>query len=211
MNLKLILILFFCSYSAISQEIFIKAGNNFTKYNYKDSAGTALSGFEGSSGSNYDLGVEFFLDGVDSSLESPLSYSVSLSYNQFNDRIGTDGTLYVWNTNYLGIQNMVYITLFKLPQDYFSLKLKGGINMSTILNGQQYINNVVYNLANYREFKGLTMQPTAGIDLRLEFSRDFFVNVGYSYSNVFNASNTTSEKLSFTNNQLQFGISFLYN
>jgi hypothetical protein len=36
------------------------------------------------------------------------------------------------------------------------------------------------------------------------------LSLGYSYSKSFNVSNSTDEKLSFNNNQIQFGVHFKF-
>ena len=201
----------FISHFAISQEFFLKGGENFTQYNYINSMGKSVSVLEGSNGSNYELGFEYFLDNADSSLESSFSYSASLILNQFNAKGGDFNNTYVWNTNYLGIQNMAYVSLLMSPNSVYNLKLKAGVNTSTILSGQQYINNIIYDLKNYDEFKGVFIQPLLGVDFRLEVNRELCLNIGYLFSKAFNVSNKSSEKLSFTNNQLQLGLQYNIN
>ena len=201
----------FLNHFLFSQEIFFKSGKNFTDYNYKNSKGQTVSGFKNSSGLNYELGVEFFLDGESNSLESRFSYSASLTLNQFNATKGNPSNTYVWNTNYIGIQNMLYLSAITDPNGIFNLKLKAGVNTSTILSGKQSINNVHYDLKNYDEFKGVFVQPSVGMDFRLEVSRELTLNLGYSYSKAINVSNKSSEKLSFTNNQIQLGLLYSLN
>ncbi len=198
----------FFSHFSFSQEIFFKVGENFTQYNYKDSFGKTVSALEGSSGSNYEIGFEYFLDKAGYSLESRYSYSASLILNQFNAKARSVNNNYVWNTNYLGIQNMAYSSILMSPNNIYNLKIKAGVNISTIVSGQQYINNVVYNLKNYDEFKGIVVQPLLGLDFRLKVSSKFNMNIGYLFSKAFNVSNKSSEKLSFTNNQLQLGLHY---
>ena len=114
----------FISHFAISQEFFLKGGENFTQYNYINSMGKSVSVLEGSNGSNYELGFEYFLDNADSSLESSFSYSASLILNQFNAKGGDFNNTYVWNTNYLGIQNMAYVSLLMSPNSVYNLKFR---------------------------------------------------------------------------------------
>lgn len=201
----------FISHHAISQEIFFKTGRNFTEYNYKNSLGKTVSGLEGSSGTNYEFGVEFFLDGTKSSLDSKLSYSASLSLNQFNAKGGNVNNTYVWNTNYLGIQNMAYFSVLKSREAIYNLKLKAGFNTSTILSGKQSINNVIYDLNKYNEFKGVFIQPMIGMDFRLKVNQKLVFDLGYSFSKAYNVSTKSSEKLSFTTNQLQLGLQYILN
>lgn len=209
MKLKIYFIvsLFLFNFS-ISQEIFFKAGKNFTNYSYKNSLGKSISGLEGSVGSNYELGFDFFFDDADSSLESRFSYSLSLCLNQFNAKGGDFNNTYVWNTNYLGLQNMVYASIIKSPDYYFDFKLKLGFNTSKFISGQQFINNTKYNLNKYDEFNGLFIQPLVGMDLRLDLSRELSFYFSYIHSQAFNISNNSSERLNFINHQIQVGIQY---
>ena len=197
------------SYFASAQEIFLKVGRNFTNYNYKNPTGKSVPGLVGGSGSNYEIGLEFFLDGAENGIESNFSYSASLSLNQFNAKGGNVNNTYVWNANYLGVQNMAYASV--LASRFYNLKLKAGFNTCTIVSGKQYINNVVYDLKNYQEFKGIVIQPLMGVDFRLKVSNELNINLGYSFSKAFNISNKSSEKLSFTNNHIQLGLQYNYN
>lgn len=209
MNTKLLFMLaMFISQHLFSQEIFFRVGKNFTQYNYKNSKGESVSGLESSNGSNYEIGFEYFFDDAYSGLESSFSYSASLILNQFNAKAGNINNTYVWNTNYLGIQNMAYVSVLMPRNSLYNLKLKAGVNTSTIVSGQQYINNVVYNLKNYDEFKGIVVQPIIGLDFRLEVTQELNLNFGYMISKAFNVSNNSSEKLSFTNNQVQLGLQY---
>ena len=212
MKLKLPLVLmltFFISHFAISQEIFFKSGKNYTKYNYKNYLGEDFNGLESSSGSNYELGVEFFFNDSINSIQSRFSYSASLTFNQFNAKGANLANSYVWNSNYLGVQNMLYATLFKSKNDYLNLKFKAGVNAATFVSGKQYTNNVAYDLKQSDEFKGFIIQPTLGMDFRVVINPQMIMNLGYSFSKVYNASNNTSaEKLNFTNNLLQVGLAY---
>ena len=199
---------FFISHCMSSQELFFKAGRNFTNYEYKNSSGQSLSGLKGASGTNYEFGVEFFLDRSTNSIESVFSYSSSLTLNQFNDKGGNVNSTYEWNTNYIGVQNMLYLSLMNSNKDFYCLKVKAGLNTLSIFSGQQYINNVKYDLTQYDEFKGIFLQPVIGADFRLELNRELSLNVGYAFSKAINISNKSSEELSFSSNLFQVGVQY---
>jgi hypothetical protein len=131
-------------------------------------------------------------------------------YNQFNAVGGTSTSNYAWNTNYLGIQNALNYTLFQ-NADAFKVKTKLGVATSTIIKGEQYINNVVYNITKHEEFSGITIQPNIGIDFQYAINRNIEISTGYEFSKVFNVSNSSAEELSFTNNQIHFGFHFSIN
>ena len=188
-----------------AQELFVTSGKNFTTYNYKNSLGISNPNIRSGEGSFYQFGMDFKLN--KSATSSKFSYAVSLVYNQFNAVGGTSSANYAWKTNYLGIQNAFNYTLFQ-NADSFEVKTKLGVATSTIIKGEQYINNVVYDITKQEEFKGITIQPNIGIDFQYAINQNIKISAGYEFSKAFNVSNTSSEKLSFTNNQIHFGLHF---
>ena len=197
----LLLTLFFSGCYVQAQEVFLTAGQNFTKYDYKNSLGVSNPNLRSGDGSFYQLGMAFNLGSEE------LNYAVSLVYNQLNAVGGSSTSNYAWNTNYLGIQNELNYVLFQ-DYDSFKVKTKLGCATSTIIKGEQYINNVVYDISNQEEFKGILLQPNIGINFQYSLDRDIEFTVGYEFSKAFNVSNNSPEKLSFTNNQIHFGLHF---
>jgi hypothetical protein len=188
-----------------AQELFISNGKNFTKYDYKNSFGKTNPNIRNGEGSFYEMGLAFKLN--KSADVNKLSYAVSLVYNQFNAVGGTSSANYAWKTNYLGIQNALHYTLFKNSKS-FQVKTKLGCATSTIIKGEQFIDNVVYNISKQEEFKGITIQPNVGIDFQYAINQNIKISAGYEFSKAFNVSNTSAEKLSFINNQIHFGLHF---
>jgi len=201
--------LFFLLFSGCymqSQELFFSTGKNFTSYDYKNSAGFSNPNLRSGDGSFYQAGMDFKLN--KSAASSKVSYAVSVIYNQFNAVGGTSSDDYSWKTNYLGVQNALNYTLYQ-NADFFTVKTKLGVATSTIIKGEQYNNNRVYDIASHEEFSGIVVQPNVGIDFQYSINRDIKISAGYEFSKSYNISNSSSEKLSFTNNQIHFGFNFL--
>jgi len=204
MNKKyLLLLVLFSGCFLQAQELFFSNGKNFTKYDYKNSLGNTNSSLRSGEGSFYQLGLDFKLNKA----TDKLSYAVSVVYNQFNAEGGTSTANYSWKTNYLGVQNALNYTLFQNSKS-FKVKTKLGVATSTIIKGEQYINNVVYNITKQEEFSGITIQPNVGVDFQYAINQNVRISAGYEFSKAFNVSNSSSEELSFTNNQIHFGLHF---
>jgi hypothetical protein len=199
----LLLLVLFSGCFLQAQELFFSNGKNFTKYDYKNSLGNTNSNLRSGEGSFYQLGLDFKLNKA----TDKLSYAVSLVYNQFNAEGGTSTANYSWKTNYLGVQNALNYTLFQNSKS-FKVKTKLGVATSTIIKGEQSINNVVFDITNNEEFKGLTIQPNVGVDFQYAINQNVRISAGYEFSKAFNVSNSSSEELSFTNNQIHFGLHF---
>lgn len=204
----LLILLTFSSCYMQAQELFFTTGKNFTIYNYKNSLGISNPNLRSGNGSFYEVGMDFNFNKFNSS--DNLSYSVSVVYNQFNAVGGTSTVNYAWNTNYLGIQNALNYTLFQ-NADAFKVKTKLGFATSTIIKGEQHINNVVFDITKHEEFSGITIQPNIGVDFQYVINRNLKISSGYEFSKVFNISNSSAEDLSFTNNQIHLGLQFLIN
>lgn len=204
MNKKyLLLLVLFSGCFLQAQELFFSNGKNFTKYDYKNSLGNTNSSLRSGEGSFYQLGLDFKLNKA----TDKLSYAVSVVYNQFNAEGGTSTANYSWKTNYLGVQNALNYTLFQNSKS-FKVKTKLGVATSTIIKGEQYINNVVFDITKNEEFSGITIQPNVGVDFQYAINQNVRISAGYEFSKAFNVSNSSSEELSFTNNQIHFGLHF---
>lgn len=199
MKLKLFLICcFFCFQFGFSQEIYLHIGKNFTTFDYRNSAGNSSSNIKSSSGNAFELGY-------DHSFKDKFTYSGSLTWNQYNAKGANGVSLYSWNTNYLGIQNAISYTVLKTRNE-LEVKIKAGCNTTTIVNGQQLLNNNYYDLTKYDEFKGIILQPLIGIQLKYTVIDYVNLSLNYNFSKSFSKSGT--ESLSFVTNQVQLGFYF---
>lgn len=187
-----------------SQNLYLYSGKNITKYNFETSNGEKSPNLVIGSGNYYELGYEMPLK------IKNFFYRGGFSFNQFNSTGGNELSQVAWKTNYLGIQNSIDYAF--LNTDY-GLKIIGniGLNIATIIQGDQIVNNVHYNLCKQEEFKGLFLQPSVGLDIRYNVSNVFDISLKYSLSKALNLTSTTDQKLTFTNNQIAFGLIFPIN
>lgn len=204
----LLFLLVSTGYFVQAQELFLSTGKNFTTYNYKNSQGVTNSNLRSGEGSFYQLGMDFKLSKTADS--DKLTYAVSVVYNQFNAVGGTTADDYSWKTNYLGVQNALNFTFIEISNS-FKVKTKLGVAASTIINGEQNINNTKYDISKNEEFSGIVLQPNISIDFQYTITQNIKISGGYEFSKVFNTSNSSAEELSFTNNQIHFGLHFPLN
>ena len=203
----LLFLLVFSGYYANAQELFFSTGENFTSYNYNNSQGISSSNIRSGSGSFYQLGMDFKLN---KSADSDKTYAVSVVYNQFNAIGGTSTANYSWDTNYLGLQNTLNFTFLKITNS-FKIKTKFGFAASTLIKAEQFVNNTKYDISKHEDFSKIVLQPNIGLDFQYTVTQNFKISGGYEFSKVFNTSNSSAEKLSFTNNQIHFGLHFPLN
>ena len=199
MKKLLVLFVILCSLENLqAQEVYFNTGRNYTKYNYQNSSGAPNPNFQSGSGSSYEIGYMFPLQFKN------LNYTLSLSYNQYNTIGGDTANTYTWNTEYVGINNSLYYSIFK--NNSFDIAAKAGLGLATLGYGKQEINGTFYDLSSQKEFSGLLVEPSVGLQTKCIITKNVYFSLGYNYLKAINVTNTSPEKLSFTTSQFQFGI-----
>lgn len=183
-----------------SQEIYFYSGKNYTNYDYKDNTGISNPSLQTGSGDFYEIGYAMPLG------YEIISYAIGLNLNEYNAIGGNTVNSYSWNTQYLGVKNSISYSLF--DRSAFDIALSGGLTLATLLYGKQEIDGTFLDLLSQKEFSGLIVQPFVGFQARYYVLNDGYLSFGYNFSKSFNVTNSTNEKLSFNNSQLQFGIHF---
>ena len=201
MKKLLILIVMICSIKGVySQEVYFSAGKNFTTYDYKNSSGSSNPNLKSGTGNFFEIGF------IKPLKNENFAYSVGLALNEYNNVGGNSVTSYSWRTEYLGAQGGFTYSI--LDEGDFDILPKFGLNMGTIISGKQTINGTYYDLTNEKEFSGLLITPSLGLQVKYNLSASGFISFGYNYCKGFNLSNSTEQKLSFNTNQLQFGVHY---
>ena len=183
-----------------SQEIYLYSGKNYTQYDFKDNTGTSNPSLQTGSGNFYEMGYAMPLG------NEKINYAIGLNLNEYNALGGNTFNSYSWNTQYLGVKNSISYSLF--GRNSLDVALSGGLTLATLIYGKQEINGAFLDLKSQKEFSGLIVQPFLGFQTRYNILNDGYLSFGYNFSKSFNVSNSTNEKLSFNNGQLQFGIHF---
>ena len=184
-----------------AQEIYLQTGKNYTKYDSKSDTSSSPS-LQSGSGNFYEIGYVMTLN------NEKLKYAVGLSLNEYNAIGGDINSSYSWNTQYLGVQNTFSIAFVK--KRGFEASANVGLGISTLIYGKQNLNGQYLDLSSQKEFSGIWIAPNLGLKASYNVDNDIYLSLGYSYSKSFNLSNSTDEKLSFNNSQIQFGVHFMF-
>lgn len=191
-----------------SQQLFLKAGKNFTKYAYKDSDGQANLNLKSGEGSFYELGVALPLT------NKHFMYSASLVLNEYNAMGGNTANSYRWDTHYLGIKGGFEYSFFPEKNSRFThldLILNAGLLGQTIVYGKQEINGTYYDLVENKEFSGVVIGSSAGCQVKYAIQSFGIISINYNYQHSLNVSNNTPEKVSFNTHQVGLGFHFPFN
>lgn len=190
-----------------SQEIYFLTGKNYTNYQLRYNGSETVNKLDKSgSGSSYEIGLALPIKVQRLAFDNNLDYIVGLNLNQFNASAGNQANLYEWETEYIGITNALKFSF--VQTDHVDISIKGGFTTSTLLSGNQKINNSKFDLDNQKDFNGIIMSPLLGLQAKCNLSEYGYLSVGYNYSRSFSLTNSTDKKLSFLNHQIVFGISF---
>jgi hypothetical protein len=194
--------------SITAQEAYFSVGKNFTTYDYTNSLGESNPNLSGSSGMSYEMGFLF-------NVYDNVGFAVGVTLNELNATGGSRVDSYSWDTNYLGLQGLLKYKLIGQTSKWssrssraegFSMSIDAGVNLNSLINGQQKINGQTFDLTENNEFNGFYIQPLIGLDLNYLITDNTSFGIGYYLSKNYRTSNSGDEKLIINNNQLKFNI-----
>lgn len=190
------LLLFF--YLSNAQEVYFIHGKNLTNYEQIQMNENKIP-LDRGVGSSFEIGYKSrFIK------STSFFYTLGLAYNQFNALGKTTGLNMEWKTNYVGVNAAFNYSFIQSERSDLALKL--GTTLQTLVYGKQQINFIQMDILNNREFSGLNIGLQSGLVYSYRINSDCGVNLGYTYAQLFNLSNSTQEKTVFTNQNLSVGF-----
>jgi len=192
------------SYQAFAQEIYIRSGKNYTKYNYKNALLLSSSSLQSGTGNSYKVGI------IKPFVNEHVLYGLGISLNEYNAIGGTSASSYRWDTQYLGATANIYYSLFPNSKN-INLLFNCGLDASTIIYGKQQMDGTYYDLVHQKEFSGIWIGSSVGVQLMYQIDSFGYLSLDYSVIQNLNVSNTTKEKLSFSTQQIALGFYFPIN
>lgn len=199
----LLLIVLAALNKSYSQEVYFLTGTNFTNYNFSSQGEPMVTQIQSGAGSFYEVGYDFSLN------SDALSYSAAVTLNEYNAIAGSPASSYSWQTKYAGGQ--MSLNYLRKATNRFKYGFRAGFNLSKIVYGKQNLDGIVYDLLDQKEFSGLCFSFFGGVSANYKLNDSGYLSIGYGYSNGLNTSNSTQEKVTFKNQQIQFGIHFNIN
>jgi len=188
--------------TSYAQRAYFSTGTNFSKFNFT-SPSPMSTPLIGGTGSNHEMGLSKILK------PENLSYSIGVNLNEYNALAGDFANSYSWNTKYVGLNNSIEYSIPIIKN--FRVIFQGGLNLSTIVYGQQAINGAYFDLAKQEEFSGLNITPHVHLAFTAPIKDFGFMSLGYGINKSFFPMNNSEEKLSIITNQFVFGLHFNIN
>ena len=203
-KIALLLTFYIASQNSVAQEVYFYTGKNFTTYDFKNSTGSANPNLKNGTGNFYELGFSKPLS------NEKINLNLGLAVNEYNSVGGNTTNSYSWNTQYIGIQSRLSYSLLN-NRSSFDVVPHFGVNLGTIISGKQTINGTYFDLTKEKEFGGLLVTPSLGIQVKYDLAAAGYISLGYDYCKGINLSNSTPQKLGFSTHQLQFGVHYVIN
>jgi hypothetical protein len=202
----LLVIILITSCQLFSQEIFLNTGKNLTKYNYKNSVASTSNIGKGT-GNFYEIGI------AKPFINENFLYSLGVSLNEYNAVRSNSANSYSWNTQYLGLKGGFSYSFFPNGANSsrnLNVLLRAGLSGMSIIYGQQDTDGSYYDLMHEKEFSGIVVGSSVGLQVKHAVSSFGFLSLGYDYGQTYNLSNTTDETISFASHKIHLGIHFLF-
>jgi hypothetical protein len=177
-------------------------GKNYTSFSYKNTSPMTEKIKINGTGSSYELGYNLPLKYKD------FSWSSSITLNDYNATGESRINNLEWKTSYIGLQNTIDYQFF--DSFYFFISAQAGLNLSTIVYGKQQINNSANSLMGNKDFSGLLLQPTLGVNAKYYISKTGYLSLGCNLAKSYSL-NPTPDKVSFNTYQILFGGYFELN
>lgn len=189
---------------AYCQQLYMELGKTSSAFDYQNSAGQTLDNLQSTSQTYLKLGYRDVLN-----FKETLHFSVGGTYNGYG-AIGSDAILdnfFEWDVTYLGLEAGLDYRLFRLRD--FSFYLKGMASVELLIQGNQTLNNQVFNLVGEEEFNNTIFFLRGGLMMTYPISRNTVITANYALGKTAlldQGNETDNEQLKLMAHQFGFGI-----
>lgn len=176
LKFKILVSSFLFSFLSLSQKyssIYFVGGKSLSSFNYKNASSEKDKSIESISKNN--IGFDFFINNNRSMFRAELMLRQSGAKATYN------GVPVRWDLNYSDFAIDYFLNLFKSrnSKGVFTFAPGVGFSMGYLLSGNQYINNVKYNLLEKDAFNKNDYMFRGMIHFRTNIAKSFFITAEY--------------------------------
>ncbi|WP_298904852.1 hypothetical protein [uncultured Psychroserpens sp.] len=192
------------SFLGYTQQLYLELGKTISAFDYKNSLGLGLENLQSKSNTYLKMGYRDVINN-----EETFFFSIGATYNGYG-AIGSDRTLdnfFEWDVTYIGLEAGLDFRLFRVRD--FSFFLKGNVSAEFLIQGNQTVNNQVFNLVGEEEFNNHIFFLRGGLMMTYPISRNTLITANYSIGKtaLLDQGNAIDkEELKLTAHQFGFGI-----
>ncbi|SNR82244.1 outer membrane beta-barrel protein [Lutibacter flavus] len=204
--MKKITLLFFLflGITTFGQQIYIETGKTASSFEFKDSQGTSLENMQATTNNHLAVGFKSQV------FTKNLNLSLGLTYNSYGSIASNQGldNYYEWNTDYLGVNLGFDYNLFNVNK--FTFYLKAATSVEFIVQGNQIINNQIFNIVGVQEFNSAAIFLKGGAGISYPVSEKSTLYLSYIYGKSLALKdnlNSNESELKIKSNMVGLGIS----
>lgn len=192
---------FMISTLSYSQYYFVRSGKNSASLNFK----TQYSEKQLNSdiGDSFAVGRSFSLD-----RHEIYDFETALIYDRYKLYVGAPLSQVSYSLNYAGVDNAFLFSIINSTK--FVFRIRAGMSLKKMIRGIETIDEKIYPLNNFPEFKGLLIMGNIGLQSKFKVSKAIDLSLEYSRGSSFlNTGQIKNQTLSISNDQVMVGINFL--
>lgn len=204
--MKKITLLFFLflGITTFGQQIYIETGKTASSFEFKDSQGASLENMQPITNNYLAVGFKTQV------FTKNLNLSLGLTYNSYGSISSDQGldNYYEWNTDYLGANVGFDYNLFNVKK--FTFHLKAATSIEFIVQGNQIINNQIFNIVGVQEFNGAAIFLKGGAGFSYPISEKSTIYLNYLYGKSLALKddlNSSDSELKIKSNMIGLGFS----
>jgi hypothetical protein len=214
----LIICIILLSISINAQQISLEYGKVISKFDYKNSNGERLQNMQGSTDNHLSVGFNLPIR------KSDLYFLSAIALNKYSAQCSDEilGNYYEWKVNYLDANLGIGYEFLKSnsqinfkntnSESAFTFYAQLSTGVEFLLQGNQTINNQVYNLKGVEQFNKPLIMAHGGIGAKYYASKSISVYLQYmggkSFS-LFKSSSGDKEKLNYITHTISIGIDIM--
>lgn len=155
-----------------AQDLFFEYSKSISKFDFETNQYEKLD-IDGQNANSFNIGLEF-------KKNNKLGIGFNIAYDENNAKSIVNQSKYTWKTGYISSNGLVNYDVLNLGNK-LNINSEFKIGASHIIHGNQYINDIKYNIKNHPEFKGLFLNYGFSLGLIFKSNSKYSFRVAYSY------------------------------
>lgn len=155
-----------------AQDLFFEYSKSISKFDFETNQYEKLN-IDGQNANSFNIGLEF-------KKNNKLGIGFNIAYDENNAKSIVNQSKYTWKTGYISSNGLVNYDVLNLGNKV-NINSEFKIGASHIIHGNQYINDIKYNIKNHPEFKGLFLNYGFSLGLIFKSNSKYTFRIAYNY------------------------------
>jgi hypothetical protein len=155
-----------------AQDLFFEYSKSISKFDFETNQYEKLN-IDGQNANSFNIGLEF-------KKNNKLGIGFNIAYDENNAKSIVNQSKYIWKTGYISSNGLVNYDVLNIGNKV-NINSEFKIGASHIIHGNQYINDIKYNIKNHSEFKGLFLNYGFSLGLIFKSNSKYTFRIAYNY------------------------------